>query len=44
MCDKDGNYCGGLVYYMEKGFGMCWMGVLFFIFLIIVFGLVFNVV
>jgi AGCS family alanine or glycine:cation symporter len=42
--DKDGNYRGGPAYYMEKGLGMRWMGVLFSIFLIIAFGLVFNAV
>ncbi len=42
--DHDGNYRGGPAYYMEKGLGMRWMGVLFSIFLIIAFGLVFNAV
>lgn len=42
--DDDGNYRGGPAYYMEKGLGMRWMGVLFSIFLIIAFGLVFNAV
>ncbi|MGF1696760.1 sodium:alanine symporter family protein [Vibrio kyushuensis] len=42
--DSDGNYRGGPAYYMEKGLGMRWMGVLFSIFLIIAFGLVFNAV
>ncbi len=42
--DDDGNYRGGPSYYMEKGLGMRWMGVLFSIFLIIAFGLVFNAV
>ncbi|MFV0450379.1 MAG: alanine/glycine:cation symporter family protein [Vibrio sp.] len=42
--DKDGNYRGGPAYYMEKGLGMRWMGVLFSVFLIIAFGLVFNAV
>jgi alanine or glycine:cation symporter, AGCS family len=42
--DEDGNYRGGPAYYMEKGLGMRWMGVLFAIFLIIAFGLVFNAV
>ena len=36
--DNDGNYRGGPAYYMEKGLGMRWMGVLFSIFLIIAFG------
>ena len=42
--DDDGNYRGGPAYYMEKGLGMRWMGVLFSILLIIAFGLVFNAV
>lgn len=42
--DDEGNYRGGPAYYMEKGLGMRWMGVLFSIFLIIAFGLVFNAV
>ncbi|MCX2757560.1 sodium:alanine symporter family protein [Vibrio sp. Sgm 22] len=42
--DNEGNYRGGPAYYMEKGLGMRWMGVLFSIFLIIAFGLVFNAV
>lgn len=42
--DHDGNYRGGPAYYMEKGLGMRWMGVLFSVFLIIAFGLVFNAV
>ncbi len=42
--DKDGNYRGGPAYYMEKGLGMRWMGVLFSVFLMIAFGLVFNAV
>lgn len=33
--DDQGNYRGGPAYYMEKGLGMRWMGVLFSIFLII---------
>ncbi|EDP57678.1 sodium:alanine symporter family protein [Vibrio sp. AND4] len=42
--DDDGNYRGGPAYYMEKGLGMRWMGVLFSVSLIIAFGLVFNAV
>ena len=42
--DDDGNYRGGPAYYMEKGLGRRWMGVLFSICLIIAFGLVFNAV
>ncbi|MEZ8093231.1 alanine/glycine:cation symporter family protein [Photobacterium swingsii] len=40
--DDEGNYRGGPAYYMEKGLGMRWMGVVFSICLIIAFGLVFN--
>ncbi|MGO2089208.1 MAG: alanine/glycine:cation symporter family protein [Oceanisphaera sp.] len=42
--DGQGNYRGGPAYYMEKGLGMRWMGMLFAVFLIIAFGLVFNAV
>lgn len=42
--DKDGNYRGGPAYYMEKGLGMRWMGILFSVFLMVAFGLVFNAV
>ncbi|MCH1928580.1 alanine:cation symporter family protein [Shewanella sp. A25] len=42
--DADGEFRGGPSYYMEKGLGQRWMGVLFAIFLIIAFGLVFNAV
>ncbi len=41
---EDGNFRGGPAYYMERGLGMRWMGILFAIFLIIAFGLVFNAV
>ena len=42
--DQDGQYRGGPSYYMEKGLGQRWMGILFSVFLIIAFGLVFNAV
>ncbi|MBR9726682.1 alanine/glycine:cation symporter family protein [Shewanella intestini] len=42
--DVDGQYRGGPAYYMEKGLGQRWMGVLFSVFLILAFGLVFNAV
>lgn len=42
--DDQGNYRGGPAYYMEKGLGARWMGVLFSLFLILAFGLVFNAV
>ncbi|QSX38075.1 alanine/glycine:cation symporter family protein [Shewanella sedimentimangrovi] len=42
--DEDGQFRGGPSYYMEKGLGQRWMGVLFSLFLILAFGLVFNAV
>lgn len=42
--DEDGQFRGGPAYYMEKGLGQRWMGVLFSLFLILAFGLVFNAV
>lgn len=40
---KDGNaYRGGPAYYMEKGLGKKWMGILFSILITICFGLIFN--
>ncbi|MGF1560606.1 MAG: alanine/glycine:cation symporter family protein [Geminicoccaceae bacterium] len=42
--DEDGTYRGGPAYYMERGLGQRWMGVLFAIFLIISFGFVFIAV
>uniref|UniRef100_UPI004047F468 alanine/glycine:cation symporter family protein n=1 Tax=Shewanella sp. TaxID=50422 RepID=UPI004047F468 len=42
--DGDGQYRGGPAYYMEKGLGQRWMGILFSFFLILAFGLVFNAV
>ncbi|HBO3455799.1 sodium:alanine symporter family protein [Pseudomonas aeruginosa] len=40
--DDKGQFRGGPAYYMEKGLGARWMGILFSIFLIIAFGFVFN--
>ncbi|MGL4223097.1 MAG: alanine/glycine:cation symporter family protein, partial [Shewanella sp.] len=42
--DADGQFRGGPAYYMEKGLGQRWMGILFSLFLILAFGLVFNAV
>jgi len=42
--DEDGQFRGGPSYYMDKGLGQKWMGILFSILLIIAFGLVFNAV
>lgn len=39
-----GAYRGGPAYYMERGLGRRWMGVLFSVFLILAYGLVFNAV
>ncbi|MPQ44670.1 alanine/glycine:cation symporter family protein [Clostridium tarantellae] len=41
--DKD-SYRGGPAYYMEKGLGKKWMGIIFSILITICFGLVFNAV
>ncbi|BBT18360.1 amino acid permease [Metapseudomonas otitidis] len=40
--DDKGQFRGGPAYYMEKGLGARWMGVLFSLFLILAFGFVFN--
>lgn len=42
--DSEGNYRGGPAWYMERGLGMRWMGVMFAIFLMVTFGLMFNAV
>ncbi|MCD8547192.1 MAG: alanine:cation symporter family protein [Aeromonadaceae bacterium] len=42
--DDKGTYRGGPAYYMERGLGARWMGVMFSVFLILAFGLVFNAV
>jgi len=42
--DDNGQFRGGPAYYMERGLGVRWMGVLFSIFLIIAFGFVFSAV
>ncbi len=42
--DDNGHYRGGPAYYIEKGLGMRWMGILFSVSLIWSFGLVFNAV
>ncbi|WP_147802611.1 alanine/glycine:cation symporter family protein [Alkalicoccus halolimnae] len=39
--DKDG-FRGGPAYYMEKGLGSRWMGMLFAILIVLCFGLIFN--
>ncbi len=40
--DSEGQFRGGPAYYMEKGLGQRWMGILFSILLIIAFGFAFN--
>ena len=42
--DEEGQFRGGPSYYMHKGLGKKWMGMLFAVLLIIAFGLVFNAV
>ncbi|WP_213134592.1 alanine/glycine:cation symporter family protein [Citrobacter sp. FP75] len=40
--DNKGQFRGGPAWYMARGLGMRWMGVLFAIFLLIAYGLIFN--
>lgn len=40
--DKDGQFRGGPAWYMARGLGMRWMGVLFSLFLLVAYGLIFN--
>nr|WP_249743422.1 alanine/glycine:cation symporter family protein [Enterobacter hormaechei] len=42
--DGKGQFRGGPAWYMARGLGMRWMGVLFSIFLLIAYGLIFNTV
>lgn len=42
--DKQGQFRGGPAWYMARGLGMRWMGVLFSLFLLIAYGLIFNTV
>ena len=42
--DKNGQFRGGPAWYMARGLGMRWMGVLFSLFLLIAYGLIFNTV
>ena len=42
--DEEGVYRGGPAYYMEKGLGQRWMGILFSVLLIVSFGLIFSAV
>ncbi len=40
--DREGQFRGGPAWYMARGLGMRWMGVLFSIFLVVAYGLIFN--
>ncbi|HIE5388908.1 TPA: alanine/glycine:cation symporter family protein [Enterobacter cancerogenus] len=42
--DANGQFRGGPAWYMARGLGMRWMGVLFSLFLLIAYGLIFNTV
>lgn len=42
--DADGRFRGGPAWYMSRGLGMRWMGVMFSLFLLIAYGLIFNTV
>ncbi|WP_368542266.1 alanine/glycine:cation symporter family protein [Enterobacter soli] len=42
--DKSGQFRGGPAWYMARGLGMRWMGVLFSILLLVAYGLIFNTV
>ncbi|MEO3990153.1 alanine/glycine:cation symporter family protein [Pseudocitrobacter cyperus] len=42
--DAAGHFHGGPAWYMERGLGMRWMGVVFSIFLLLAYGLIFNTV
>ena len=42
--DRRGQFRGGPAWYMARGLGMRWMGVLFSLFLLLAYGLIFNTV
>jgi len=42
--DGNGQFRGGPAWYMTRGLGMRWMGVLFSLFLLLAYGLIFNTV
>ncbi|WP_368300153.1 alanine/glycine:cation symporter family protein [Kluyvera sichuanensis] len=42
--DAKGQFRGGPAWYMSRGLGMRWMGVLFSLFLLVAYGLIFNTV
>ncbi|SNY68839.1 sodium:alanine symporter family protein [Enterobacter sp. CC120223-11] len=42
--DASGQFRGGPAWYMSRGLGMRWMGVMFSVFLLLAYGLIFNTV
>ena len=42
--DDQGQFRGGPAWYMSRGLGMRWMGVMFSVFLLLAYGLIFNTV
>ena len=42
--DEKGQFRGGPAWYMSRGLGMRWMGVMFSVFLLLAYGLIFNTV
>lgn len=42
--DTNGHFRGGPAWYMARGLGMRWMGVVFSVFLLLAYGLIFNTV
>ncbi|MDY1037081.1 amino acid carrier protein [Enterobacteriaceae bacterium RIT714] len=42
--DRHGHFRGGPAWYMSRGLGMQWMGVLFSVFLLLAYGFIFNTV
>ncbi|MCS2156843.1 sodium:alanine symporter family protein [Scandinavium sp. H11S7] len=42
--DAEGQFRGGPAWYMSRGLGMRWMGVMFSVFLLLAYGLIFNTV
>lgn len=42
--DSQGQFRGGPAWYMSRGLGMRWMGIMFSVFLLLAYGLIFNTV
>ncbi|MCS2151947.1 sodium:alanine symporter family protein [Scandinavium goeteborgense] len=42
--DAEGQFRGGPAWYMSRGLGMRWMGIMFSVFLLLAYGLIFNTV